>query len=356
MYRNINDPVHILLDPCYELEKCDKSDLKDLSKSKEVIARIISEYNCTEYTFKDGKKVLMSEEIEDIFEELEKPDSCLKNVFFTLLVVKKPTEAIQFDFSSAYVGWYQIVLPFISFIRGLACVSASFIAGRLVHLSQSSGYGKTRLCFELLKYEKRGIYCVYRPKGSTGFPESTGWMDDLIQAFETSKSDEEAIYICALFVKEAILHFAQHESDTMDKFERNKDEPKSVLLKESDWPSYADVIKFITDKLNTERGEDGKDLRLFTFVFDECHEMLITANNRENGLTLYRAVRRVFFDLKQYPLVAIFVGTKSSFIDFADPIVREQRAYPGLRERVTVPEHFVEGRCYADRIFFDNLR
>lgn len=125
----------------------------------------------------------------------------------SLLYIREPqiTE-ISYDFSSPYVGWMYSVLPFISFLFGLSSISKEVICGRIVHLSQSSGHGKTRLCFEALKFLRSGVYTVYR-SGSPGHPNTTPWMERLISNFSTSTSNDRSIYVCAKFIQAALKNF-----------------------------------------------------------------------------------------------------------------------------------------------------
>ena len=48
----------------------------------------------------------------------------------------------SYNFKGSFSGWFMIVHPFLCFLEGLAEVGASFIHGRIVHMPQSSGYGK----------------------------------------------------------------------------------------------------------------------------------------------------------------------------------------------------------------------
>lgn len=104
--------------------------------------------------------------------------------YLSLLIVTEPDlkkrKEPSYSFSSTYIGWDFIVVPFICFLRGLSQVKKEYICGRIVHLSQSSGHGKTRLCIQLLKNQNRGIYCVYRNGDSKGFPKTTPWLNTLI--------------------------------------------------------------------------------------------------------------------------------------------------------------------------------
>ena len=59
-----------------------------------------------------------------------------------------------YNFNGAFSGWYMIVYPFLAFLEGLAVVPGRFVYGKIVHLSQSSGFGKTRLCIKILRAKK----------------------------------------------------------------------------------------------------------------------------------------------------------------------------------------------------------
>ena len=288
---------------------------------------IDTKYQFKEYTIKNsGKTFVISKELE--FSEFQSNCSDILEFFadfyLSILLVNDPHAMLpSYDFTSPYSGWHFIAFPFICYIEGLSQVPEKFICGRIVHLPQSSGHGKTRVCFELLGHEKSGIYCVYRSGDSTGFPPTTSWMMDLIKEFEKSSSYETSMYICAKFIKDAIIHFKDYGERSVDNislFRGQLNGSKTFKPQFQANIKYDTIIKEIIDlPLN----------KVFTFIFDECHELLITSKSNLDGVSLYHYLRRVFFKIKKSPIVAIFLGTKSSLSDFVlnaqfDPSARLQ--------------------------------
>lgn len=285
---------------------------------------IKEKFNFVEYKIKETEeKYLISDPVEDISAKINDSGFFFKNRFLSFLeVVHAAKPVVSYDFSTSYCGWYFVVLPFISFIRGLASVGGKFVSGKLVHLSQSSGYGKTRLCFELLKYERRGIYCVFR-SNTEGYPGTTPWMKSLINAFNETRTEEESLFVCAKFILLSLKIFGTHEivdykNNTTDLFE-GKINSSSVINFEFDLKfeaseAYDSLILSIKDEDNSFNKSPKK--KLFSLVFDECHELLINPTEQPSGLSLYRALRRVLCEIKDTGVVAVFLGTKSSLGDF----------------------------------------
>jgi hypothetical protein len=168
---------------------------------------------------KNQKEFYINRPLENLKEVLLK-EPCFNGIFLTLLDVINDAPLVPYSFDSPNSGWYFTVFPFISFVDGLSFCQATSISGRLFHLCQSSGHGKTRLCFELLKFMQRGAYCVYRSGiNENGFPKTTPWMKFLIEAFDMSKSDLDSMLICSQFLVAVLKSFNSPSTDRMKIFD-----------------------------------------------------------------------------------------------------------------------------------------
>jgi len=120
-----------------------------------------------------------------------------------------------YNFSKTFIGSSYILFPFRCFVHAVSKLPHLRLRARLFHLIQSSGMGKTRLCFELLKELKSGIYCVYRSNGSTGYPSTRSWLEELIEAFKLSRSNEHSVYLCLQFIEQAIMKYKSLDEQTI---------------------------------------------------------------------------------------------------------------------------------------------
>lgn len=280
------------------------------------------------YEIADKKeKLFISEPIENLNIVLESPNSLFDNHYITVLRINASgTINIKYNFGKEFSGWHFIVLPFLSFIQGLSSVDEKFISARFFHLPQSSGYGKTRLCFEALKFQKRGIYSVFRSTAE-GYPATSPWMKAFLSAFNSSTSDERSVYICAKFIKQAISYFDNFQAhsvggvfEALETFE-GLNTIKASSFKFEFGDSSNDDSTAIIEELCRES-------RMFLMVFDECHELLKSPKDFKFGISLYRALRRTLFKIKSSKIVTVFLGTKSSLEDF----VLNSRRDPSTRE------------------------
>ncbi len=189
-------------------------------------------------------------------------------------------------------------------VEGLSLIDKTYIYARISHLSQSSGYGKTRLCFETLRNFRRGIYCVYRPptEADSGFPSTCPWMTNLIIAFADSKSDEQSEQICLNFIGWAVDTFSSLNNTHFSYFDGSGQIPAEINFNNQP-KTAASIIAKVGD-------------RLFTVVIDECQEFVITPSLQQNLISLYRAFRRAMNKIVEAPVVVVFLGTKSSLEDF----------------------------------------
>lgn len=98
------------------------------------------------------EKYLISEPIENLGTVLESSNSLFMNHYITILrITASRSINVKYNFQKEFFGWSFIVVPFLSFIKGLSALDDKFISARFFHLPQSSGYGKTRVCFEAFK-------------------------------------------------------------------------------------------------------------------------------------------------------------------------------------------------------------
>ncbi len=290
-----------------------------LINSEQILSREIQDAFKFE-VYKDsqtGNEYLISIPISQI--PADRVDFIMSFWVVSLLEILEPPQGHSYDFNSRFVGWNLIVFPFICFIHGLALIAVKHIYAKIVHLVQSSGYGKTRLCFEFLKYQKRGIYCVYRPADyDNGFPKTTPWFEALVLKFKESNSDKESVQICMNFICWAIENFGQLDSSHYDCFVGD-----AIFSEE-----FSCKTKTAAEVRSALKGE------LFTIIIDECQELLITPRKKPELISLYRAFKRAMNDIKELPIVTVFLGTKSSLGDFVlsghyKPSFREDLALPG---------------------------
>ena len=245
----------------------------------------------------------------------------------SLLKITEPIRHYPYDFNSGFVGWWLIVYPFICFVKGLAFLKDTFLYAKTAHLSQSSGYGKTRLCIEFLQYSGSGIYCVYRDGSDTGYPKTTPWMQLLVDQFRVSQSDEASVNLCLSFICWAINTFSSLENMHYKFFlgeERFaiKDFPEATV----------DGIKKALENRNQ-----------FTFIIDECQELIrCPDDNKTELISLYRALNRAMNKIKDLPVVMVFLGTKSSLGDF----VLSGHYKPSFREEIAEPHEVYDVPMY----------
>ncbi len=228
-----------------------------------------------------------------------------KLVVVSLLRTFKELQNYPYDFKTQFIGWNLIVYPFICFLFGLAKIPGKNIYARMVHLIQSSGYGKTRICFEVLKFNGSGIYCVYRPANyDTGYPKTTPWLKQLVHDFLKSDSDHDSVVICLNFIYWAMKEFSNLGADHFKYF-----------AGELDWTGKFTVAN--TDKSTAVKNIiNFPQLKPFIIVMDECQELLITPDGHPELISLYRAFKRALKEILDSNVVVVFLGTKSSLGDF----------------------------------------
>jgi hypothetical protein len=318
------------------------------NENRHLSEEVVEKYEIRKYKdLKNQKEFYISRPLENLKEVLLK-EPCFNGIFLTLMNIAKDAPLVPYSFDSPYSGWYFTVFPFISFVHGLSFCQATSISGRLFHLCQSSGHGKTRLCFELLKFMKRGAYCVYRSGiNENGFPKTTPWMKNLIDAFDMSKCDSDSMIICSQFLVAALESFNSLSADHMKIF----DGQSTVVAKNisSNYFQLNYLFNFSEIEKTTILNSNIADIEtlcndtIFPVIFDECHEMLRVPSNNPESINLYRAMRRVLFKIRHTKVVAVFLGTKSSLSDF----VLNSRRDQSLREAVGDEEHKFEIPLYV---------
>ncbi len=208
-----DDEVHLTEAPVF-VRYLNKAELSSVAKGQ---TRILLDKAAD-----DGyKKLLSPGQIGSLFasKAFENVDVFTEDFFknldqrlVTMLLVKEGPE-VSYKFSNTFRGETYILFPFQCFVKVLSKIGDKNLRSRLFHLIQSSGSGMTRLCFELLKSEGKGIYCVYRQPGSTGYPPTTPWLQQLIERFKTCSSNEEAVRVCLHFIESAVICFHDFKAD-----------------------------------------------------------------------------------------------------------------------------------------------
>ena len=269
----------------------------------------------------------------------------------------------DFGFGLEYKGAESILEPFHNYVLAVSGLNPSFFA-KLFHLPQSSGTGKTRLCTEyLLKLARRGAYCVYRQPAvetrtremlTSGYPPANEWTKWLIKEFKRIETDEQAEALCIRFLSVMVQQFDCYDTDSLICQAEELFAGKALR-------KAAAIVKALDDanddtSFHTQAIKDGCHEKPFLIVFDECDELLFAPDppilseqqlNSRGGpvktrITLYRALRRALYRLKESNLVAVFLGTKSSLDDF----VLTWRYDPSLRQvpsdRIVPPYIFTQ--------------
>ncbi len=71
---------------------------------------------------------------------------------------------------------------------------------------QLSGYGKAKICAELLRTYP-GLYLVFRKTGETGIPHQPDWIKDMLQ-FALNASGDNLPISCNFSVEKAINYLS----------------------------------------------------------------------------------------------------------------------------------------------------
>lgn len=275
-------------------------------------------------------------------------------------VVVSENAPVDGGLTSEFIGKDFILAPFRDYIVNVALTDTSVFA-RIVHLAQSSGTGKTRLCLELLFDLKCGWYCVYRQPNSSGLPKSSPWFEVLFEAFHKCRSDDEAVLLCLKFIKELLqldLFSVPRPSPGAEACESALATARNVFLQNDgcDVNILSRVVSCISSKLqisvpviatnNTSSNptnpgstsvseivttsiETNAELQVakkklvreiknlvaskynnvsaIPLIFDECHELLVTPRMKPTNITLYRAMRRALIELRTLKLWPFFL-------------------------------------------------
>lgn len=213
----------------------------------------------------------------------------------------------------------KIFKPFYDYVLEAANPALKNLIARLFHLAQSSGTGKTMLCLYLIEKLRNGIYCVYREKGSIGFPPTNDWTSLLVSKFSDSRSDQQAVKICLAFILAAL------ESVTVMKQSSSGVNLRSMYVKAS--AAFNEIFKSKFHQANLKFAPElvvainGFSNNLigdcFPIIIDECDAFLCLPNNNpQRRISLYRAFRRALMLIRRKRIVAVFLGTKSSLNNF----------------------------------------
>lgn len=94
------------------------------------------------------------------------------------------------------------------YMRGVSAVPFNTIVSRIFHVVQSSGSGKTKHGFELIKQCKQGIYFVSRKEKSSGYPAQPFWINKflLFMATATNNNQCEYYWLKLINVNVALIH------------------------------------------------------------------------------------------------------------------------------------------------------
>ena len=273
----------------------------------------------------DGQRCFLSKSLtsDDVLQLIKDGHPCTKLREICLLRIRRANTQGWSKFSKAMAAPFQhpdrILSPFVEFVKKVATLQNARLLARMFHLAQSTGTGKTMLCLHLIQACKRGIYCVYRLTGSTGYPPTTDWLHSFIKLYESSDCDEvEAVNLCLAFIHAAIEAFSSYaDPAAIVKFYAANSKVCSAAFDEkfNDAVKICNAPDFFTKV--TELAKSNATGQCFPIVLDECHELICYSRNRSrNNLSLYRAFRRAMIILKDTNIVAIFLGTKSSLNDF----------------------------------------
>ncbi len=296
---------------------------------------------------KEGECCFLSKELNasEIINLVKTSHPCTLLDEICILNIKKADTRDYSKFSDAMTAGFKhedrIFDPFKEFVIAVADMDPDLILARLFHLAQSSGTGKTMLCLHLIKKLKKGIYNVFRPDGSIGYPPSTDWTLVLINQFKSTQSEGEAVKLCLAFILAAVETFYDIPDD-FDVFEYYAAQKKVFS---SQFKDNFENARKLTDSqlLQSLKGCTSKIGECFPIILDECHEFLCNAYERSNnGITLYRAFRRAMVKIKNLKIVVICLGTKSSLSDFVLNYRMDASARPGVAIMPINPYTFVQ--------------
>jgi hypothetical protein len=272
-------------------------------------------------------------------DEFIKNFSLLANEYTTVVYEVLPTPVdpnLAVDMKRTLCGLISNFHELEKCLNTVSSVEDALIMARFIHMVQSSGYGKTKLCLEFINRQRQGLYFVTRQSSSSGFPPAPTWASQFIILIQTTaKTDDQCEYLWLRLILAALQNFGQNsirETNLVEMFSKSSIKTKNYVppdclseftLSMSDisirsTENAHDVVQQIYSRAE-ELGlisSDSSGVRpLFTLIFDEASELLNSPNS--NCIALYRTLRRALARLKQiHGLVAVFVGTKSSMNEF----------------------------------------
>lgn len=294
---------------------------------------------------------------------------------FYFLVVRIPTSIetsiiiSSFKLNPTNQGAHQIQL----LIKYLGKLYFIYSTGRVyfapfVPIIQSSGYGKSKVCFEILR-ECPGIPIVYRKVGATsiGYPSEKSWMKAFFQFVFNQNSDDDLPTVDLFLVNLAVnytpgrflvalgtlisayimwfnrLRLTMDISSAIktignyflsDKPTWGDEENQILVFNESDDRSIMNVVTSLKDQINDFVAVNGfttlVDDRIgnttplnipFIFVFDEITDIdkFLHDSTRISAVNIIRRGLHVLDT--QTKLLALALGTNSDVVGFM-PIVK----------------------------------
>ncbi len=171
----------------YHISKVDEFIKKNISEKAEKIELITSNESSCEIRVVDGKFMRQGEENEEFNGEVE----CLKGMRLkiTLLPELGPLyDSLHVDLTRPGTLQKTFLGNHLKNLHSIFRSSRTFYAA-FSGFIQSSGFGKTKLCLDLL-LDHPGIYIVFRKDGQTGVPRMAKWMTRFLIYVKDAKIDD----------------------------------------------------------------------------------------------------------------------------------------------------------------------
>jgi hypothetical protein len=230
---------------------------------------------------------------------------------------------------------------------------------------QSSGFGKTKLCLDLIQ-KHPGIYCVFRKEGESGVPVMASWMvlftifikgakkDDLPLRDEIDKSIANDSTPGRFLIGLMIL--LQSYNKTLEEklgknpseekkiktlaeigasFDRDSDSVLTFNFQKDQEYTFLQVKNQITTSLNTIEGHVGRKDYPFVVLLDELDVLCFSkSKGRAGGLNIARrGLHCLEINTKIFVLA---IGTNSDALDYT-PALRDNSLRYEKREYILPP-------------------
>jgi hypothetical protein len=252
--------------------------------------------------------------------------------YMTVVCEDLPAPDLSGDMKSKLCGQISNVHELEKCLRTILSVQDKHIMGRFIHMVQSSGYGKTKLCLEFINSHRQGLYFVTRASNSSGFPPMPTWSQRFMKLLQNAKTDAECEYLWLRLILAALQNFDKKsigDTNLVEMFTECSTgfqappncfskfivSISSIISKVDPFP-ILQLIHSRARELGLSRNDSQDAKPLFTLIFDEASELLIPPNPK--CMSLYRTLRRALASFKNIPgIVAVFVGTKSSMNEFS---------------------------------------